>query len=169
MLHTLSISLLPTLMIVAAFTDVSSYKIPNWLTALTAALFFPMALLTGMPLADFGWHLLAGVGLFAVGYAGFALGLFGGGDAKLLAAAGLWFGIDQSGSFIMLTALAGGVLAICIGLWSGVMALHQHYTLGIEGPFLKKLRSFTPNLPYGIALCVGALLAFPQTWWVTGA
>jgi prepilin peptidase CpaA len=167
MLHTLSMSLLPALMIVAAFTDVSSYKIPNWLTGLTAALFFPMALLTGMPLVDFGWHLLAGALLFVAGYAGFMLRLFGGGDAKLLAAAGLWFGIDQSGSFILLTALAGGVLAVSIGLWASAMALYEHFGLGVEGSFFKKLRGFTPSLPYGIALCVGALLAFPNTWWVT--
>jgi prepilin peptidase CpaA len=169
MLHTLSISLLPTLMIIAAFTDVASYKIPNWLTGLVALSFVPMAFLTGMPLADFGWHVLAGLGLFVLGYAGFAFGLFGGGDAKLLAAAGLWFGIGQSGSFIMLTALAGGVLAIGIGIWAGVMTCYHYYAADTEGGFYKKLKSFTPSLPYGIALCVGAVLTFPQTWWVTGA
>ena len=67
MLHTLSYSLLPTLMIVAALSDVASFRIPNWLTALTAVLFFPMALFTGMPLAEFGWHVLAGVILFIAG------------------------------------------------------------------------------------------------------
>jgi prepilin peptidase CpaA len=169
MLHTLSLSLLPALMIVAAFTDVAAYKIPNWLTGLTAALFFPMAFLTGMPLADFGWHLLAGIVLFVVGYIGFSLRLFGGGDAKLLAAAGLWFGINQAGPFIVLSALAGGILAFCMSLWAAGMALHQHFGVGAEGPFLKKLRGFAPNLPYGIALCIGALLAFPGSWWVHGA
>ena len=77
MLQTLSLALLPVLMIVAALSDVASLRIPNWLTGLTAALFFPMAFLTGMPLAEFGWHLLAGAILFFVGYGIFAVGFFG--------------------------------------------------------------------------------------------
>ena len=94
MLHTLSVSLLPALMIVAAMTDVTSYRIPNWLTALIAVLFFPMAWATGMPVAEFGWHIAAGLILFVMGYLMFAVGIFGGGDAKLMAAAGLWFGTE---------------------------------------------------------------------------
>ena len=64
MLQTLSTSLLPALMIIAAMTDVTTFRIPNWLTGLIAALFFPMAFLTGMPLLEFGWHLAAGAILF---------------------------------------------------------------------------------------------------------
>lgn len=64
MLHTLSIFVLPAFMILAAITDCASLRIPNWLTGLTALAFFPMAFATGMPLAEIGWHLAAGLALF---------------------------------------------------------------------------------------------------------
>jgi prepilin peptidase CpaA len=167
MLHTLSVSLLPILVIIAAMTDVTSYKIPNWLTALTAVLFFPMALWTGMPLVEFGWHLLAGAVLFFLGYAFFALGLFGGGDAKLMAAAGLWFGATNSVEFIVLTTLVGGVLALAMAGWSLIVMYWEFYGTKRLGTLNEQMKRINPKLPYGFALCVGALLAFPNTWWMT--
>ncbi len=167
MLHTLSLCLLPSLMIVAALTDVTSFKIPNWLTGLTAALFFPMALLTGMPLAEFGWHLVAGAVLFVLGYVLFALRLFGGGDAKLMAAAGLWFGVNQSMEFLIMTSLAGGLLAGAIAGWSAFMFFWEFHGPQVEGVVTDSLKKIRPKLPYGFALCVGAILAFPQSWWMT--
>jgi prepilin peptidase CpaA len=167
MLHTLSVSLLPALMIVAAMTDATTYKIPNWLTALTAVLFFPMAFLTSMPLNEFGLHVLAGVVLFLAGYILFALRLFGGGDAKLMAAAGLWFGAGQSLNFLIFTAVAGGVLAIAIGLWSVFSMFWQYSPLSGKSALDKSIRKIQPKLPYGFALCVGAIIAFPNTWWTT--
>lgn len=168
MLHTLSVSLLPLLLIFAATSDVLSLRIPNWLTALTAALFFPMAWLTGMPLNEFGMHLIAGVGLFAAGFLFFQLGLFGGGDAKLMAAAGLWFGTAQTVPFLFMTAMAGGILAVCVGLWS---MFNIYWEIEASGSFAenfgKQLRSLKPNVPYGFALAVGGIIAFKESWWMT--
>jgi prepilin peptidase CpaA len=164
MLQTLSVSILPALVIIAAMTDVTNYKIPNWLTGLTAALFFPMAVWAGMPLAEFGWHLLAGVILFFVGYGLFSLGLFGGGDAKLMAAAGLWFGTSNTLEFLILTVLVGGLLALCVGLWSLLNTYLEFRGVERLSQIFKRVR---PNVPYGIALCIGAILAFPNTWWMS--
>jgi prepilin peptidase CpaA len=160
-----SLYLLPALMIVAAVKDCASYRIPNWLTGLTAVLFFPLAWATGMPLAEFGWHLLAGAVLFVAGYGLFAAGLFGGGDAKLMAAAGLWFGTSHTMSFLVMTALAGGVVAAVFTAWSVIS-----FSWDVKGGdgtrgLRERLRQFAPKLPYGLALAVGAILAFPQTWW----
>lgn len=167
MLQTLSVSLLPVLVIVAAMTDVTTYKIPNWLTGLTAILFFPMALWTGMPLVAFGWHLLAGFVLFFVGYAFFSFGLFGGGDAKLMAAAGLWFGASNSVEFIIMTAIVGGFLALAMAGWSLITMYWEFFeTKRLDG-LNKQMKRLNPKLPYGFALCVGAILAFPNTWWMT--
>jgi prepilin peptidase CpaA len=167
MLQMLSLSLLPSLMIIAALTDVASFKIPNWLTGLTAALFFPMALLTHMPLVEFGWHLLAGVVLFFLGYILFALRLFGGGDAKMMAAAGLWFGTGQTLQFLIMTSLAGGILAAAIAGWSGFMFFWEFHGPKAEGFVSDNIKKIRPKLPYGFAICVGAILAFPQSWWMT--
>lgn len=172
MLQTLSLAMLPVLMIVAALNDVASLRIPNWLTGLTAALFFPMAFLTGMPLAEFGWHLLAGAILFFVGYGIFAVGFFGGGDAKLMAAAGLWFGTSQTMPFLIVTAMAGGAMAMAYGFWSiFVMMVDFHVSDKADGTprsFVTRLKQTMPQLPYGFALAVGAIIVFPQTWWVHG-
>jgi prepilin peptidase CpaA len=168
MIHLLSISILPVLMIIAAISDLASFRIPNWLTILTAALFFPMAWLTGMPLAEFGWHLLAGAILFALGFALFSFGLFGGGDAKLMAAAGLWFGTSQTMPFLVATALAGGALAASVAVWSLFMTLFEIHGPGDESRIGRAARKIRPKLPYGLAFAVGAIVAFPKTWWVVG-
>ena len=146
-----------------------SLRIPNWLTLLTAGLFFPTALLLQMPLAEFESHLLAGVLLFIIGYLLFTFGIFGGGDGKLMAAAGLWFGVAKIIPFLFYTAFAGGVLAIAVIAWSVLMMSWE-----IEGDtapfagFAKKLRTMAPSVPYGVALAVGGILAFKDTWWMNG-
>jgi prepilin peptidase CpaA len=169
MLHSLSLFILPALMILAAVSDCASLRIPNWLTGLTALAFFPMALVTGMPLTALGWHIAAGTMLFFAGYALFAAGLFGGGDAKLMAAAGLWFGTSQAIEFLVMTAIAGGILALVVALWSAASvvwdATGSDRTTGIR----QRLKQWAPKVPYGIALAVGAILAFPGTWWMNVA
>jgi prepilin peptidase CpaA len=164
MLHTLITSLLPVLVIIAAASDVMSLRIPNWLTLTTALLFFPMALITHMPLEVFGWHLLAGALLFAAGFVFFSFGLFGGGDAKLLAAAGLWFGTAQTAQFLVLTVVAGGVLAAIVGAWA---ALQIDWYVK-DSSIGKKFADLKPNVPYGFAIAVGAIMAYPGTWWMGG-
>ena len=169
MTHVLSYSLLPILMIVAALTDILSFRIPNWLTVLTALLFLPMAWATGMPLVDFGWHLAAGLGLFVLGFVLFSLGLFGGGDAKLMAAAGLWFGTSQSLAFLAMTAIAGGLLAAVVVIWAFVAQMIELQGTKEGSIVHAAVKSIKPKLPYGFAFAIGAILVFPQTWWVQAA
>jgi prepilin peptidase CpaA len=166
MLYSLSTTLFPALMIAAAMTDVTSFRIPNWLTGLIAILFFPMALLTGMPMSEFVWHIAAGFILFVAGYALFAAGLFGGGDSKLMAAAGLWFGTGQTMSFLIMTAVVGGLLAIAYASWSMFILHWQIHGLEEGGKIDRSLKRVQPKLPYGFAFAVGAILAFPETYWM---
>ena len=166
MLHTLSIAILPILMIAAAVSDVARMKIPNWLTGLTAAAFFPMALLTGMPMGDFLWHLAGGSILFAAGFVLFSVGLFGGGDAKLMAAAGLWFGTEQTMPFLVATVAFGGLMCLAFMAWSLFVFL-----LDLHGPDGARKRGWLGemmrlNVPYGLAIAAGAILAFPGTVWM---
>ncbi len=167
MLQVLSNSLLPVLLIIAAASDVLSFRIPNWLNILTAALFFPMAWATGMPLHEFGIHLAVGLSLFIGGFLFFQFGLFGGGDAKLMAAAGLWFGSTQALPFLFMTALAGGLLALFVGLWS-IVAMHWEIHGSDEkvASFGKRLFALKPNVPYGLAFAVGGIIAFKDSWWM---
>jgi prepilin peptidase CpaA len=163
MLDLLSVSLFPILMIIAGAGDALSLRIPNRLTLAMAALFFPMALATGMPWADIGQHMAMGLGLLILGFTLFSFGLFGGGDAKLLAAAGLWFGTAQALPFILFTALAGGVLALALGIWTLISMSWEIHAL----PWTSHVKQLMPSVPYGYAFAIGAILAFPESWWMT--
>jgi prepilin peptidase CpaA len=162
MINFLSISLFPVLMIIAGAGDALSLRIPNWLTLFIAGSFFPLAWATGMPLDVFGLHVLTGVAFFVVGFLLFSFGLFGGGDAKLLAAAALWFGTAQALPFLVFTIFAGGILAILVGIWSMISMDWEIH----EIKWTTKLRTLRPNVPYGYAFAIGAILAFPQSWWM---
>jgi prepilin peptidase CpaA len=161
----LSTTLFPILMILAGAGDALTMRIPNWLNILIALLFFPMAVLTGMPVADIGLHLAVGVAMFVLGFALFSLGLFGGGDAKLLAAAGLWLGWPDLLDFLVVTAIAGGILALCVGAWS-VIRFNSELQ---DGSIFRRFKSIKPNVPYGYAFAIGAVLSFPETWWFGAA
>jgi len=64
----------------------------------------------------------------------FTLRIMGGGDGKLLAATALWTGHEHLMAFLLLTALAGGILTIALLLYrrlplasqlAGIAALRQ--------------------------------------------
>ncbi|WP_373505936.1 prepilin peptidase [Aestuariivirga sp.] len=158
----LSVTVFPLLMIVAGAGDALSMRIPNWLTILIALLFFPMAFITGMPWDMILLNIGVGFGMFVAGFILFSLGLFGGGDAKLLAAAGLWLGWPDLIPFLVMTAFAGGILALCVGLWSAINVASEIK----DGSIFRRLGSIKPNVPYGYAFAIGAILAFPQSWWM---
>jgi prepilin peptidase CpaA len=158
----LSITVFPLLMIVAGAGDALSMRIPNWLTLLIAAAFFPMALITAMPLPVMGLHIAVAAAMFGAGFAFFAMGLFGGGDAKLLAAAGLWLGWPDLVPFLVMTAFAGGLLALVVGAWS-VFNMNSEIK---DGSLFRRFGAIKPNVPYGYAFAIGAILAFPQSWWM---
>ncbi len=167
MIQALAQSMLPLLLIVAAASDATSFRIPNWLTGLMALLFFPMAWATAMPLHEFTIHVLAGVVLFAVGFGFFQLRIFGGGDAKLMAAAGLWFGTSQVLPFLFMTTLAGGLLGLVIGCWSMASISWEIHGENIDIAGIgKKLRSLKPNVPYGLAFAIGGIIVFKDSWWM---
>jgi prepilin peptidase CpaA len=155
-------TLFPFLLVTAGVGDFLTYKIPNWLTLAMAAVFFPMAFVTGMPMAAILWQCAAAGVILMVGFGLFATGLWGGGDAKLLAAAALWFSWPALAHFVIYTALAGGVLAGAVMFWSMVNIDQE-----VRGhTWIRRLSNIKPNLPYGVAFAVGGILAFPETWWM---
>ena len=158
-----AIVLFPCLMIVASALDVMTMRISNRLVSLTVLMFFPMAVASGMPIWLMGLHFATGLLLLTLGFALFSLGLFGGGDGKLLAAAGLWLGFPCVLPFLLFTAAAGGVLAAAIGLWF-MLSTEAGVRGGVLGKAFAPLR---PELPYGFAIAAGAILTVPLTRWMT--
>jgi prepilin peptidase CpaA len=152
------VSVFPAGVIAAALTDATSYTIPNRLSAFLALAYVPAALATGVPPLAFAVSLGVGVAGLAAGIAMFALRWIGGGDAKLLAACALWLGLGAITPFLLWTAVAGGALAV------GLMALRK-LPLPLEalGPaWFGRLMKPGGEVPYGVAIAVGALAALPH-------
>ena len=62
--------------------------------------------------------------------------------------------------FVVYTVLAGGVLAVIVLIWNLLRA-----DLEIRGhTWIGRFEKFKPNVPYGIAIAAGAILAYPQAW-----
>jgi prepilin peptidase CpaA len=159
------LTLFPALVIAAGIGDFLTMKIPNWLNGLIGFSFFPVALLAGMPVEQIGWHVVAGLLVLIVAFVCFGFGFFGGGDAKMLAVAGLWLGLGQLGNFLIFMALVGGLLAIVMKFWWLVK-------LETDQRGIKRLKGFfktSIDLPYGIAIAAGALFSFQHSWWVVAA
>jgi prepilin peptidase CpaA len=151
----------PIAMIVAGLTDLFTFKIPNKISIVLAATFLLWALVIQMPLQRFGLHLAVGAAVLVVGFVLFSYGIIGGGDAKLLASGGLWIGHSEILSFIFLTGLIGGLLALVL----------VSYRTIVPPPFLvrqawaMRLHEKQGGMPYGVAIAVAALWMFPTTIW----
>ncbi len=153
------LSVFPVLVIVAALKDVTTMTIPNWLCGALALAFFPAALASGLPLSTAGVHLGVGFAALLVGMGMFAARWLGGGDAKLLAAAALWLGWPDTGTFLVVTALAGGVLTMTL-----ISARKLAPMLPTRGPgWSARLLEPKGDIPYGVAIAAGALFAFSQS------
>jgi prepilin peptidase CpaA len=158
-LQLIVIAAFPALVIVAALKDLTSFTIPNWISIALAASFLPAALVGGLGVADVGVHLGIGFGALIAGMIMFAMRWIGGGDAKLFAAAALWLGFGPLPVFLMVTALAGGALALAL------VNLRSNWVRSVvpAGPaWIERLREPKGDAPYGVAIAIGALAAFPQ-------
>jgi len=132
----------------AAVSDIFSRKITNTTSLACAALGLVYAVTAGEAV----YHLLIAALVLTLGFAAFAKGWLGGGDAKILAACALWMGPGAILTFLFFTAAAGGGLAL-LWLFEGRM----RHALARGG--LNVDLAATRELPYGVAIAVGGLCA----------
>lgn len=149
--------LMPALVIVGGLHDLLTMKIPNWVSLVLVVLFFPVALLAGLGPTAFAIHVGVGLAALFVGAGLFALRWIGGGDAKLMAASCLWLGLTGSAAFLLYTALIGGLF--CLLLMTARQNL-QALTPFAPG-WAARLMEPKGDIPYGVAIAIGAILAFP--------
>ena len=150
-------TLFPAMVIVAALRDVTTFTIPNWISFAGIAAFFPAALMVHMPLGALEGSVIVGVAALAVGMVMFSLGWIGGGDAKLFAACAFWLGWPAIMPFMIWTSVAGGVLAVSLLFSRKVAAGYA----GVGPAWFGRLMQQGGDVPYGLAIAVGALIAFP--------
>lgn len=154
-------AIFPIGMAYAAASDLLTMSIPNLLVAGLAAGFVVAALAVGMDLSQIGIHVAAGGVVLAIGFACFAFGWIGGGDAKLAAVAALWLGALDGLAFVAYGSIFGGALTLLVLSFRAKLlpafALRQTWLLRLHDPKV--------GVPYGIALAAAALLIYPKTMW----
>lgn len=107
----------PVAMAFAAATDLLTFKIPNRISVALVAAFLVAAPFSGLTWVGFFSHVATFAVVLALGIALFTAGLFGGGDAKLLAAAALWIGYESLPVYMAMVAIWGGALAVALILF----------------------------------------------------
>jgi len=153
----------PGIMIFAGAMDLFTMTIPNKISLVLIAAFLLLAPIVGMDWYQFGMHLSTGVVFLIIGFALFACGVVGGGDAKILAVAGLWLGFDHIIDYTAYAAILGGIVTFSLlfmrRLPAPIWMIHQDW--------FSRLYHYKTGVPYGIALAGAALIVYPQTLWIT--
>lgn len=155
------------LLLIGAFWDFRTRRIPNRLVVVLALLGFGYAIVV-TPALPGAFRSVGGLftGL-ACWLPFYALGWLGAGDVKMFAAAGAWLGPLRTIEGSLVAAVAGAVLAV-IWMVASYGARDTATTLAIAtsrpsilGPGNTTIEK-RKTLPYGVALALGALVA---GWW----
>ncbi len=152
----------PAAMAFAGAMDLFTMTIPNRVSIGLIVAFIVAAIVVPLGWSDIANHVGAGLLMLAVGFAMFALGWLGGGDAKLLAAAALWFGFEGLAQYLVLVAIAGGVLALVILSYRNSTPPLWLY----RQEWAMRLHAKAGGIPYGIALAAAGLWLYPSTSWL---
>jgi prepilin peptidase CpaA len=143
----------------AAWDDLWARRIPNAVPLAIGAL----ALVQLIPGEDARPALLsiaAAAAVFVLALAQWRLGLLGGGDAKLLAAAALLVGWRGLFDFLFLTAVFGGGLALAV---IGASRFGRPAALLLPVPGEAAMRA-RPTVPYGVAISAAAVWVLIQQY-----
>lgn len=148
----------PLCMAMAACSDLLTMTIPNRLSVVLIASFIAISPFAGLSIHEFLLHLGAGGAVFAACFTLFAFGIMGGGDAKILTASAIWFGLDYSlVVYLIWVSVFGGLLSIAI-----LMMRSQHNLILAYGIPVPETMLHKKKVPYGIAIGGAAFMAYPS-------
>ncbi|MCW1753917.1 MULTISPECIES: A24 family peptidase [Rhizobium] len=151
--------ILPLCLAMAAFSDLFTMTIPNRISLILIASFLVLAPFSGLGLEVIGMHLAGTAIVFSACFALFAFNVMGGGDAKLLSATALWFGLNESLLFLMTDVAAiGGLITLLI-----LLVRTQSNTILAIGLPVPNSVLLAKKIPYGIAIAIGGFMAFPSS------
>jgi len=147
------------LLVAAAYFDLRERRIPNAIPIAIFALyaaFLAAQFALGLPSPPIPvWTSLGvGAGVTLVFALLFALNYIGGGDVKLIAALGFWAGPGGILPFLLVMALAGGVVALA---YIALGRLPKKAGGGSAGGPGSKNERKKLKIPYGIAIAVAGL------------
>ena len=158
---------------VAVITDLLWRRIPNFLTIPAFVLAVVVRIVfqgwTGFGLAIAG--AVAAPVLLLLMHGGKGIGM---GDLKLTAAIGAMLGPVMGVVMVLLSAVAGGLLAILTMLRPGGQLAELVSVLSIGIPFIGKRKgedapaegkTSAETMPYGLAIGAGSLMTLAVYWW----
>jgi prepilin peptidase CpaA len=143
----------------AVVSDFKSLIIPNWIVIVLVSAFAVFAAVHMDPGSILAHAAVAAVVLLFFS-AFFVAGWIAGGDVKFIAAIALWMGPENTGLFVLLTALLGALLALALlqikksgdvvsGALGGSWLFRRARVLAEQG-----------QCPYGVAIGAAALLSW---------
>lgn len=132
--------------LIAAWMDVFSRRIPNWLCGVTAVAGLATGAIAG-GLPGLGNQFAHMAIVLVAGMAMFRIGIFGGGDAKFYAAVATWFPLSNA---IMLLISITSCGAILFFVWFAYRRVRRL-------PISRKSDDLFDSLPYGVAIGAGAI------------
>ena len=108
----LPLVLIAPLLFSVAYSDLSRMQIPNALSLIAIAIFAASA--TIAPPDDVVWRVAVAAAVFALGFVCYCLGLFGGGDVKMLSALLLFVPVPTLALFayVFSASMLGGILIV---------------------------------------------------------
>lgn len=150
----------------ACSSDFRTMTIPNRIpVAIGVAFAIAYAASFGMDPAVHGFHtplshMAAAAIMLGVTFLLFVTGVWGAGDSKLASALGLWLGLGGLPAFLIVTALAGGVLVLI-----AMVARHLPASwcrADPSGTWPQRLKAGARVVPYGIPIALGGLAAMAE-------
>jgi prepilin peptidase CpaA len=158
----LSLLVLTAVLMVAVYVELKESRIPNWLTISGMSLGLLINYLRGNPAF---WSSLGGLVIgFGFLFIFYIFGGIGGGDVKLMGAAGALMGSELIKPALIYTAFLGAAMAILVVVWRKdfwtrlQLALRRlaFWRKAVEEP---SAPAAPVTVPYGVAIAAGCVMA----------
>ncbi len=138
--------LLGLILVSAGIEDARIREIANWKNAAIALLAVPFWIANGLsPWPEIAFQIGIALAVFAVFATAFHFGVMGGGDVKMIGALALWFPFQPLMTMLVIMSLAGGAITLLMLIDKWV-----------------RRQSAQPEIPYGIAIAMAALLTLRE-------
>ena len=158
------------LVTIAAFFDVATHRIPNWLTYSSWLVGLALAAYVG-GIAAVNNSLLGFASTFLPMLLMYVGGSIGGGDVKLIGGVGALLGFPAGLNALISAILVGGFFAAIILLWQGRLfpilkraasvAWSKVYVVHVPVPAPPKVKD---AFPFGVAIALGTYLTIVSIW-----
>lgn len=140
------LAVLGLLLVSAGIEDARKREIANWKNAAIALLAVPWWIANGLAFwPDIVIQIGIALAVFALFAAAFHFGMMGGGDVKMIGALALWFPFQPLVTMLIVMSLAGGAITV----------------LMLIDKWLRR-QTAQPEVPYGIAIAIAALLTLRE-------